>query len=181
MSNFGETRDVDTAIIPKGTVINGNVEITGRLEMYGTVNGDIKSTDRVNICGEVNGNIKANELNAKDSFIEGKIECATDTVIRENTVVLGDISADSLMVDGAIQGKLDIKGVVTLGDKAIVDSDIKAKSIQVSNGAAINGYCSLCYAEVSPKKFFPETQPAKPAKAQSSSKSSEKSRKNTAS
>ena len=81
------------------------------------------------------------------------------------------------MVDGAIQGKLDIQGTVTLGDKAIVDSAIKAKSIQVSNGAAINGYCSLCYADVTPKNFFPETEPAKTA----GTKSTEKTRKSAAS
>lgn len=148
--------NTEVAIIPKGTVINGNIEIIGKLEMYGTINGDISSTDRVNICGDVNGNIKANDIYTKDSFIEGNIECKEGAVVRENTVILGDINADSLMVDGAIQGKLDIKGMVTIGDKAIVDSDIKAKSIQVSNGAAINGYCSLCYAEITPKSFFPE-------------------------
>ena len=156
MSNFGEMNNTDVAIIPKGTIINGNIEITGKLDMYGTINGDISSTDRVNICGDVNGNIKANDIYTKDSFIEGNIECKEGAVVRENTVILGDIDAQSLMVDGAIQGKLDIKGMVTLGDKAIVDSDIKAKSIQVSNGAAINGYCSLCYAEITPKSFFPE-------------------------
>lgn len=165
MSNFGEMNNKEVAIIPNGTVINGNIEIAGKLEMYGTIHGDINSTDRVNICGDVKGNIKANDIYTKDSFIEGNIECAEGAVIRENTVILGDIDAQSLMVDGAIQGKLDIKGLVTLGDKAIVDSDIKAKSIQVNNGAAINGHCSLCYAEITPKNFFPEDKaPAKESK-----------------
>lgn len=163
MSNFGEMSNAQVAIIPKGTVINGNIEITGKLEMYGTINGDINSNDRVNICGDVNGNIKARDIYTKDSFIEGNIQCEEGAVVRENTVILGDIDAQSLMVDGAIQGKLDIKGMVTVGEKAIVDSDIKAKSIQVSNGAALNGYCSLCYAEITPQKFFPETEEA-PAK-----------------
>jgi cytoskeletal protein CcmA (bactofilin family) len=48
-----------------------------------------------------------------------------------------------------------------VGDKAIVDSDIKAKTIEVSNGAAINGYCSLCYSDVKVREVFPEeTKPA---------------------
>ncbi len=156
MSNYDQMSNTEVAIIPKGTVINGNIEISGKLEMYGTINGDINSNDRVNICGDVTGNIKARDIYTKDSFIEGNIKCDAGAVIRENTVILGDIDAESLMVDGAIQGKLDIKGMVTVGDKAIVDSDIKAKSIQVSNGAALNGYCSLCYADITPKKFFPE-------------------------
>lgn len=158
MSNFDERTNHDVAIIPKGTVINGNIIIEGKLEMYGTINGDIESKSRVNICGDINGNIKAEEIFAKDSFIEGNIECERAIAVRENTVVLGDISADSLVVDGAIQGNLDIKGCVTVGNTAIIDSDIKAKSIEVSNGAALNGHCSLCYADITPQKFFPETE-----------------------
>ncbi|MBQ3164626.1 MAG: polymer-forming cytoskeletal protein [Lachnospiraceae bacterium] len=162
MSNFEGMSNVQVAIIPQGTVINGNVEITGKLEMYGTINGDINSNDRVNICGDVKGNIKAKDIYTKDSFVEGNIQCEDGAVVRENTVILGDINAQSLMVDGAIQGKLDIKGMVTVGEKAIVDSDIKAKSIQVNNGAALNGHCSLCYAEITPKNFFTEDKaPAK--------------------
>lgn len=157
MNNFGETVGTDIAIIPKGTVINGNIDINGKLEMYGEINGNIVSDDRVTVSGNVTGDIKANDIYAKDSFIEGKIECVMGAEVRDNTVILGDISADSLVVDGSIQGKLDIKGNLTIGEKAIVDSDIKAKSIQVSNGAAINGHCSLCYADLDIKSVFPET------------------------
>lgn len=171
MNNFGETVGADIAIIPKGTVIYGNIDINGKLEMYGEINGNIVSNDRVTISGNVTGDIKANDICAKDSFIEGKIECVMGAEVRDNTVILGDISAESLVVDGSIQGQLDVKGNITIGEKAIVDSNIKAKSIQVSNGAAINGHCSLCYADLDIKSVFPETveveeekpkQPAKP-------------------
>lgn len=161
MNNFGETVGADIAIIPKGTVISGNIDIDGKLDMYGEVNGNINSNDRVNISGSVIGDIKANDLYARDSFIEGKIECVMDAVVSDNTVILGDISSDSLVVDGSVQGKLDVKGCITIGDKAIVDSDIKAKSIQVSNGAAINGHCSLCYADVKIRDVFPEIEEEK--------------------
>ncbi|MCM1182499.1 MAG: polymer-forming cytoskeletal protein [Roseburia sp.] len=160
MSNL-DTNNGATAVIPKGTVINGNIEISDKLEMYGEINGDIHSGNYVNICGNVNGNIQANELYTKDSFIEGQIDCIQGAVVQDNTVILGDINADSLTVDGAIQGKLDIKGCVTIGAKAIVDSDIKAKSIHVDNGAAINGYCSLCYADIDANAVFPQEEPVK--------------------
>lgn len=158
MDNFGATRNTETAIIPKGTVINGNIAIEGKLEMYGVVNGDINSDNRVNISGDVTGNIKANDLYAKDSFIVGQIVCAQGATIRENTVILGDIMAENLVVDGAVQGKIDIREGVTVGDTAILDSDIKAKTIQVNNGAAINGHCSLCYADIKLEDIFPVTE-----------------------
>ena len=158
MNNYNAAPGKDIAVIPKGTVINGNIDIEGKLEMYGEVIGNINSNDRINVCGSVTGNIKANDIYTRDSFIEGKIDCVMGAVVRDNTVILGDINAESLVVDGAIQGKLDVKGCVTVGSTAIIDSDIRAKNIQVSNGAAINGYCSLCYSDLKMDDIFPKME-----------------------
>ena len=155
MDNFEETNNIETAIIPKGTVINGNIVISGKLDMYGVVNGDIRSDNQVNIAGNVTGNINAQDLFAKDSFIVGQIACEKGAAVRENTVILGDIIAEDLVVDGAIQGNIDVRNGITIGKRAIVDSDIKAKTIQVNNGASINGTCSLCYADVDLSEVFP--------------------------
>ena len=73
-------------------------------------------------------------------------------------MILGDIMAENLVVDGAIQGKIDIKESVTVGNTAILDSDIRARTIQVNNGAAINGHCSLCYADIKLEDVFPVTE-----------------------
>lgn len=157
MNNFGEannTGSADTAVIPSGTVINGNISITDKLEIYGEVNGNINSGNRVDICGDIIGNIKANDLYAKDSYIVGQIDCAQDAVVHEKTVILGDINAENLVIDGAVQGRLDIRNNITVGGKAIMDSDIKAKTIQVTNGAVLNGHCSTCYADETAKDFF---------------------------
>ena len=126
--------------------------------MYGVVNGDINSDSRVNISGDVTGNIPANDLFAKHSFIVGQIDCAQGATVRENTVILGDIKAENLVVDGAIQGRIDIREGITVGDTAILDSDVRAKTIQVNNGAAINGHCSLCYADIKLEDIFPVTE-----------------------
>lgn len=162
MSNFGETNSADTAVIPQGTVINGNITITGKLEMHGAVNGNIDSNDRVDISGNVTGNINANDLYTKDSYIVGQIKCVQGAVVRENTVILGDINAEDLVVDGAIQGRLDIRNSITVGETAILDSDIKARTIQVNNGAALNGHCSMCYADVNINEIFPAVEEPEP-------------------
>lgn len=158
MFNFENEMSGQVAVIPKGTVIKGNIEMTGKLEMNGEIQGNIKSNDTIELCGEVKGNLDVKELRARDSFIEGQIICESNANIQENTVVLGDIIAQNLQVEGAIQGNLDVKGSITLGDKAIVDSEIKAQTIEVSEGAAINGHCSLCYANIDMNTLFPETK-----------------------
>ena len=55
MSNFEGMNNVQVAIIPQGTVINGNIEIAGKLEMYGTINGDINSNYGWMIWSKENG------------------------------------------------------------------------------------------------------------------------------
>jgi cytoskeletal protein CcmA (bactofilin family) len=152
MSEYG---NADTAYIPKGTIINGDIQISGNLNMFGEVNGNISSDNHVNIVGDVNGNIKADRIDTRDSYIVGNIDCNQGTTIHENTVIFGNLNANSLVIDGAIQGKIDVKGDIVVGETAIVDSDIKAKTINVSNGAAINGFCSLCYADLDISNFFP--------------------------
>lgn len=178
MNDMERGRSGQVAVIPKGTVITGNIEIKGQLEMYGTIQGNIVSDDRVHLCGNVEGNLLVNELEAKDSFIEGQITCENGVSIRENTVVLGDITAKSLEADGAIQGKLDIQGNIVVGAQAIIDSDIKAKTIQVSNGAALHGNCSLCYADIDLQQMFPETQKVKVVNGTEKLQSKEKNRRN---
>jgi cytoskeletal protein CcmA (bactofilin family) len=166
MSSYGEaynngSRNMERAFIPRGTVINGDIQISGKLDMYGAVNGNINSDDYVNVIGNITGNVKAEKLDTKDSFIVGDIECGEAVAVNENAVIFGNINSNSLVINGAVQGKIDVKGDVIVGDKAIVDSDIKAKTIEVSNGAAINGYCSLCYSDVKVREVFPEeTKPA---------------------
>ena len=41
-----------------------------------------------------------------------------------------------------------------LDASAIVMGDIKSKSVQINNGAVIEGMCSQCYADVNPASFF---------------------------
>ena len=38
----------------------------------------------------------------------------------------------------------------------IVMGDIKSKSVQINNGAVVEGMCSQCYAQVNPTDFFKE-------------------------
>ena len=65
--------------------------------------------------------------------------------IGASTVVIGNITATSAAIAGAVKG----------------DINIKSKSVQINNGAVIEGMCSQCYAEVSPTSFFDDYKPEK--------------------
>jgi cytoskeletal protein CcmA (bactofilin family) len=58
-----------------------------------------------------------------------------------------------------VKGDIDVKGPVILDASAIVMGNIKSKSVQINNGAVIEGMCSQCYADVSPTAFFDDYKP----------------------
>ena len=46
------------------------------------------------------------------------------------------------------------KGPVILDASAIVMGNIKSKSVQINNGATIDGRCSQCYADIDTNALF---------------------------
>ena len=81
--------------------------------------------------------------------------------IGASSVVIGNITAISAAIAGAVKGDIDVQGPVVLDSSAIVMGNIKSKSVQINNGAVIEGMCSQCYADVSPTSFFDDYKPEK--------------------
>ena len=76
-------------------------------------------------------------------------------------MIIGNISAASAVIAGAIKGDIDVQGPVVVDTSAVVMGNIKSRSVQINNGAVIEGMCSQCYAEVSPTSFFDDYKPEK--------------------
>ena len=151
----------ETAVITAGMVITGDVSSEGSMDLVGTINGNIDILGKLNITGYINGNSKAAEIFAEGAKINGEILSEGSVKIGASTVVIGNISATSAAIAGAVKGDIDVKGSVILDSSAIVMGNIKSKSVQINNGAVIEGMCSQCYADVSPTSFFDDYKPEK--------------------
>lgn len=159
----------ETSVITAGTNITGDLTSEGSIDIMGTVNGNIEAWGKLNITGHVNGNSKAAEIYAESAKINGEIVSDGAVKIGASTVIIGNITATSAAIAGAVKGDIDVKGPVVLDTSAIVMGNIKSKSVQINNGAVIEGMCSQCYADVSPTTFFDEYKP-ETSKKKSSSK-----------
>ena len=148
----------ETAVITAGMVITGDVSSEGSMDLVGTINGNIDILGKLNITGYINGNSKAAEIFAEGAKINGEILSEGSVKIGASTVVIGNISATSAAIAGAVKGDIDVHGPVVLDTSAIVMGNIKSKSVQINNGAVIEGMCSQCYAEVSPTSFFSDVK-----------------------
>jgi len=144
----------EVSTITKNVVVNGDIEADGSLDLFGTVNGNIKIRGKINVTGNITGNSEAAEVYAQSAKVSGDITSLGSVTIGRESVIRGNIYATSAVIAGAVKGDIDVKGPVILDASAIVMGNIKSKSVQINNGAVIEGLCSQCYAEVSPSAFF---------------------------
>ncbi len=144
----------ETAVITEGMVIRGDISSKGSLNVIGTVEGNIDILGKLNITGNIEGASKAADVYAEKARINGDIHSASSIKIGQSTVIIGNIYANSAVIAGAVKGDIDVKGPVILDTSAIVMGNIKSKSVQINNGAVIEGLCSQCYADVNPSSFF---------------------------
>lgn len=149
----------ETAIITEGMTITGDMVSEGSVDIIGCVNGNIDIMGKLNVTGHINGNSKAAEIYAEGAKINGEIVSEGAVKIGASSVIIGNITATSAAIAGAVKGDIDVKGPVILDASAIVMGNIKSKSVQINNGAVIEGMCSQCYADVSPTSFFDDYKP----------------------
>ena len=152
-----ETTEEDKSgvtVITKGTTINGSIISDCSLDVMGTINGDIECLGKLTISGKVRGNSMASEVFVNTERLEGSITSEGSVKVGLGTVIVGDIVASSGVFAGAVKGEIDINGPVVLDSTAIIKGNIKAKSVQMNNGAVLDGFCSLYYADLDIDNIF---------------------------
>lgn len=142
--------------ITGGTTIRGGISSDGSLEVMGVITGDVECQGKVSIVGKVSGNVIASEVYVSTQRLEGSLSSEGSVKIGVGTIIVGDVDGTSAYIAGAVKGDIDVNGHVVVDSTAIIQGNIKAKSIQVNNGAVVDGYCSLNYAGVNLNDFFDE-------------------------
>jgi len=149
----GEAKN-DVTVITKGTIINGSIISDGSLEVNGVINGDIECLGKLSIMGSVKGNSTAAEVYVNTSRLDGGINSKGSVKIGVGTVVVGDVTASSSVIAGAVKGQIDVNGPVIVDSTAVIKGNINAKAVQINNGAVLEGFCSLSYSDVDIDTFF---------------------------
>lgn len=144
----------ESAVITKGTKINGDIESDGSLEVIGSVNGNVSCNGKLTITGAINGNSSASEVFANAAKVEGEVKSEGTVKIGLGSVILGNIFATSAVIAGAVKGDIDVTGPVIVDASAVIMGNIKSKSVQINNGAVIEGFCSQSYSDINVKDFF---------------------------
>lgn len=91
------------------------------------ITGDILFTDGLRIDGEVTGDIRPNE--AHTSLL----------VISESAQVHGSVTADHIIINGAIRGPVLAHHMLELQPKARIEGNVQYKALEMHQGALITG------------------------------------------
>ena len=156
LSNMEEMEE--TAVITAGMRVKGDILSNGSADVFGEVYGNVQVKGKLNVTGKIAGNSKAADILADAAKINGDLISDGEVKIGVGTVVVGNVEATDAVIAGAVKGTIDVKGPVIIDTTAVVLGNVKAKSIQINNGARIEGMCVLCYAEQSAAKFFEEQE-----------------------
>lgn len=151
----------ELSVFTESMIINGNMATEGSLEVRGSIVGNVEALGKLNVTGVIQGNSQAAEIYAEGAKITGDLKSEGSIKVGQSTVIIGNVFATSAVIAGAIKGDIDVRGPVILDTSAIVMGNIKSKSVQINNGAVIEGMCSQCYAEVNPTSFFEELKKMK--------------------
>lgn len=143
-----------TTYITKGTRIEGNIFTDGSVDIIGTVQGDVNCYGKLIVSGGITGKVNASEVYANAAKVTGEIVSTGSVKIGVGSVIIGNIEAQSAVIAGAINGDLDVKGPVIVDSTAVIMGNIKSRSVQINNGAVIEGFCSQCYSDIDVNSFF---------------------------
>lgn len=144
----------EVSVITESTKLTGDLTSSGSLEIHGTITGSVSCNGKLVITGMINGNCFASEMFADVAKIDGELESTGTVKIGADSVIVGNIHASSAVIAGAVKGDIDVQGPVIVDTSAVIVGNIKSRSVQINNGAIIQGFCSQCYADVDVADVF---------------------------
>ena len=153
VSHANEVSD-ENAVITAGMTITGDLTSTGSISVEGLINGNVNCNGKLTVTGTIKGNSSSSEFFADQAKIEGEVSTQGTVKIGVGSVIIGNIKATSAVIAGAVKGDIDVQGPVVVDTSAVVMGNIKSRSVQINNGAVIQGFCSQEYADVDVESVF---------------------------
>lgn len=143
--------------ITKGTAIEGNIICEGSMNVNGKIKGNVACRGKLVVSGTIVGASRAAEIYTNNAKIDGDVTSDGSIKIGNGSIIIGNVYGTSAVIGGAVKGDIDVHGPVVIDGTAVVQGNIRSRSVQINNGAAIEGSVSQCYAEIDYAALFDKT------------------------
>ncbi|MEG2679704.1 MAG: polymer-forming cytoskeletal protein, partial [Oscillospiraceae bacterium] len=96
-------------VISAGTSIFGDLRAEGDVEILGKLKGNLEASGNVRVTGKVLGDVKGNSVELSACTVQGNITASAGMLINAETIVVGDVIADTLTTNGKIKGSVQVE------------------------------------------------------------------------
>lgn len=146
----------ETTIISRNTIIDGNIRSFANITVEGSVKGDVQITKNANLSGKVVGDLECNNATMLGSSMQGNVNSKGQVKMDRDSLILGDINAQYLDLNGKIKGNIEVGGKAEFKTDAIIFGNINASTITVLDGATIQGFVNTTFLQEVATNIFPE-------------------------
>lgn len=129
--------------IARGTVIIGEINAEGDVELLGSVKGKVASQGDIRANGKVIGDLLGKDIDLIACAVQGNIIASGSVTVDENSVVIGDVKGENFCLDGRIKGNVTVGNEAKFQPKAILAGNVTTTSIAMSQGAKIQGEVNI--------------------------------------
>ncbi|MDD3169127.1 MAG: polymer-forming cytoskeletal protein [Eubacteriales bacterium] len=133
--------------IAKGTVIIGEINADGDVELLGSVKGKIASQGDIKANGKVIGDLIGKDIELVACAVQGNIIASGLITVDGDSVVVGDVKGENFCLDGKIKGNVTVEKEAKFQPKAILAGNVTTTSIAMSQGAKIQGEVNIPLSE----------------------------------
>lgn len=146
--------ETPSTVISRSMVIVGEITSSGDIDVYGDVKGSIKTDGDIKVTGKIVGDLTGNSFTLNGCTIQGNITAKGNVSIGMNTVVVGDIAAENIKINGKVKGNLTIGKMSEFLENALLAGDVHSQTISMSQGAKLHGNVSVALDGSQSEKEF---------------------------
>lgn len=146
--------DTPATVISRSMVIVGEITSSGDIDIYGDVKGSIRTDGDIKATGKIVGDLSGNSFMLNGCTIQGNITAKGNVTIGQNTVVVGDIVAENVKINGKVKGNLVIGKMSEFLENALLAGDVRSQTISMSQGAKLHGNVSVALDSSQSEKEF---------------------------
>lgn len=88
---------------------------------------------------EITGTVKSAGGLRIDGKLDGELNCKGDAVIGKSAAIKGNLSVNSVVIEGNIQGNVSAQDKIDMKASARVQGDIRSKRLAVEDGVTFVG------------------------------------------
>lgn len=144
--------DSEPTIIANTTVIIGDISATGKLDIQGRVKGNVETSNDLIVSGVIEGNLDGKNILMESASVRGNVKALYDVVIKD-TMLLGDVKANNVLLDGKMKGNLVVQESTELTSRALFQGDIDTKELATSLGAKVSGSITTRDSSIKDNEF----------------------------